>query len=118
MPTLWVARSTLEANNAKALFHRPLFFKATQLCNWQWCASTGCDPQPYFRAFNPWLQQAKFDPDCVYIKRWLPELAQLNPTQIHQGVAIKDYPNPMVNHTQESARAKKLFKLSLTKGRR
>ena len=29
---------------------------------WQWAASTGCDPQPYFRIFNPWLQSEKFDP--------------------------------------------------------
>ncbi|UCH32440.1 MAG: deoxyribodipyrimidine photo-lyase, partial [Candidatus Bathyarchaeota archaeon] len=36
--------------------------------NWQWAASTGCDPVPYFRIFNPWLQQKKFDPQCDYIK--------------------------------------------------
>jgi deoxyribodipyrimidine photo-lyase len=37
--------------------------------NWQWVASTGCDAQPFFRIFNPWLQQKKFDPDCIYIKK-------------------------------------------------
>ena len=42
--------------------------------NWQWVASTGCDHQPYARIFNPWLQQKKFDPDCFYIRKWIPEL--------------------------------------------
>ena len=37
--------------------------------NWQWVASTGCDAQPFFRIFNPWLQQKKFDPNCKYIKK-------------------------------------------------
>src|SRR5580692_6631091 len=51
--------------------------------NWQWAASTGCDAQPYFRIFNPWLQQKKFDPECEYIKRWVPELSDLSPKMIH-----------------------------------
>ena len=42
--------------------------------NWQWSAATGCDAQPYFRIFNPWRQQKKFDPECHYIKQWLPEM--------------------------------------------
>jgi deoxyribodipyrimidine photo-lyase len=42
--------------------------------NWQWVASTGCDHQPYFRIFNPWLQQKRFDPDCTYIRKWVLEL--------------------------------------------
>ncbi len=41
--------------------------------NWHWSASTGCDAQPYFRVFNPWLQQKKFDPKAIYRKRWEPE---------------------------------------------
>jgi deoxyribodipyrimidine photo-lyase len=51
--------------------------------NWQWGASTGCDAQPYFRVFNPWRQQLRFDKDCAYIKQWVPELRELNPRQIH-----------------------------------
>jgi deoxyribodipyrimidine photo-lyase len=83
--------------------------------NWQWCASTGCDAQPYFRIFNPWLQQKKFDPDCVYIKKWVPELKSLPPKEIHalfkpKSVSIKNYPAPMVDHSQEAAIAKKLYK--------
>lgn len=77
--------------------------------NWQWCASTGCDPQPYFRVFNPWLQQAKFDPDCAYIKHWVPELVRQDTQQIHQGLSIKGYPKPMVDHAKESSLAKTMF---------
>jgi deoxyribodipyrimidine photo-lyase len=42
--------------------------------NWQWVASTGCDHQPYFRIFNPWLQHKRFDPDCTYVRKWVLEL--------------------------------------------
>ncbi|MEH6557437.1 MAG: deoxyribodipyrimidine photo-lyase [Oceanicoccus sp.] len=51
--------------------------------NWQWSASTGCDAQPYFRVFNPWRQQKRFDPDCQYIKRWIPELESFTAKEIH-----------------------------------
>jgi deoxyribodipyrimidine photo-lyase len=83
--------------------------------NWQWVASTGCDAQPYFRVFNPWLQQKKFDPDCLYIKRWIPELAMLPPKSIHGLSKIKsklmaNYPHPMVDHVIESQKAKIMFK--------
>ncbi|MCQ8102701.1 DNA photolyase family protein [Methylomonas sp. SURF-2] len=80
--------------------------------NWQWAASTGCDAQPYFRIFNPWLQQKKFDPDCVYIKRWLPELEHYSPERIHNWFKqplAGSYPPPMVEHGLRSQRAKALF---------
>lgn len=41
--------------------------------NWQWAAGTGCDAAPYFRVFNPTTQLEKFDPDLVYVKKWVPE---------------------------------------------
>ncbi len=50
--------------------------------NWQWAASTGCDHQPYFRIFNPWRQQGRFDPQCAYIKKWVPELKARTPKEI------------------------------------
>lgn len=83
--------------------------------NWQWCASTGCDAQPYFRIFNPWLQQKKYDPDCLYIKKWIPELKDQEPKVIHNwfkenSPQIKNYPRPIVDHAKESALAKILYK--------
>lgn len=81
--------------------------------NWQWAASTGCDAQPYFRIFNPWLQQQKFDPDCQYIFRWIPELNGI-PTAIihnwHSKYSAGIYPAPMVDHAHESQIAKERYK--------
>jgi deoxyribodipyrimidine photo-lyase len=76
--------------------------------NWQWSASTGCDAQPYFRIFNPWLQQAKFDPDCTYIKKWIPELGDEKPNTIHhwyKQASHPKYPLPLVEHTLESKKS-------------
>lgn len=41
--------------------------------NWQWAAGTGCDAAPYFRIFNPFRQQERFDPNFEYIRQWVPE---------------------------------------------
>lgn len=83
--------------------------------NWQWCASTGCDAQPYFRIFNPWLQQKKFDPACVYIKKWIPELHDFPPNVIHNwsqaahSVTHK-YFNSLVDHTSETCKTRNRFR--------
>jgi deoxyribodipyrimidine photo-lyase len=45
--------------------------------NWQWIAGSGADSQPYFRIFSPKEQTKNFDPDCVYIKQWIPELTDV-----------------------------------------
>ena len=72
--------------------------------NWQWVASTGSDAQPYFRIFNPWNQQKKFDPDCTYVKKWVPELRDFPPKAIHiwheetYRAGYKKYPAPMTHH--------------------
>ncbi len=84
--------------------------------NWQWAASTGCDAQPYFRIFNPWLQQKTYDPDAVYIKKWIPELRDVSAKEIHEWYKPKgtlfstDYPSPIIDHKAESAKAKMLYK--------
>lgn len=83
--------------------------------SWQWAASTGCDAQPYFRIFNPWLQQKKFDPDCVYIKKWVPELRQLPSAYIHtmyeQDITRSvDYPEPIVEHATQKIHAEEMFR--------
>jgi deoxyribodipyrimidine photo-lyase len=43
---------------------------------WQWAAGTGTDAAPYFRVFNPTLQQERYDPDGEYVARWVPEPAE------------------------------------------
>lgn len=80
--------------------------------NWQWAASTGCDAQPYFRIFNPWTQQQKFDPDCRYIFRWLPELRRFPADRIHRWDRKHlegGYPAPIIDHAKESRIAKARF---------
>ena len=88
--------------------------------NWQWAASTGCDAQPWFRIFNPWLQQEKFDPDCIYIKKWIPELEETSCKEIQKSNINHpknkfDYPKPMINHKTESLHSKEIFKKISTK---
>ncbi|PIP01724.1 MAG: deoxyribodipyrimidine photolyase [Zetaproteobacteria bacterium CG12_big_fil_rev_8_21_14_0_65_54_13] len=80
--------------------------------NWQWAASTGCDAQPWFRIFNPWLQQKRFDPECLYIKRWLPALAAVSAGEIHRWQKAGDtslHPLPMLDHKREAAVAKVMY---------
>lgn len=49
---------------------------------WQWASGTGADAQPYFRIFNPYTQAEKYDPDCLYIKKWCPQYAAMSPKEI------------------------------------
>ena len=51
---------------------------------WQWTAGTGTDAAPYFRIFNPVLQGIKFDPEGVYVRRYVPELADVPAKFIHE----------------------------------
>ena len=88
---------------------------ASNILSWQWSAGTGVDPQPYFRIFNPYLQSKKFDADATYIKRWLHELEDLVPKQIHSEEyllrnTIKNYPKPMVVHKEVAKIAIESFK--------
>ncbi len=69
--------------------------------NWQWAASTGCDAVPYFRIFNPIIQQQKFDPEYKYIKTWIPDFTP------------KKYLPPIVNHQEARNKTLDLFKKSL-----
>ena len=79
---------------------------------WQWAASTGCDPQPYFRIFNPWSQSEKFDPKAEYIKAYIPELKDCDPKDIHKETALRPvaYPRPIVDHATQRQLALKLYK--------
>lgn len=86
---------------------------------WQWTASTGTDPAPYFRRmFNPTLQQKKFDPSGRYVRRWCPELARVPDEYLAEpwkmppleqeaaGCLIgDDYPEPIVDHAEERQHA-------------
>jgi deoxyribodipyrimidine photo-lyase len=69
--------------------------------NWQWAAGSGCDAAPYFRVFNPALQTERFDPDLMYVRRWVPELG------------TPAYPSPIVEHEAARKRALDVYASAL-----
>lgn len=69
--------------------------------NWQWSAGSGCDAAPYFRVFNPEEQQKKFDPDFVYIKKWVKEYG------------TPSYSKPVIDHKFARERALETYKKGL-----
>jgi deoxyribodipyrimidine photo-lyase len=92
---------------------------------WQWSASTGTDPQPYFRIFNPVSQGRRHDPDGAYVRRWVPELERVPTDRIHApwemtrdeqaaaGCRIGvDYPPPIADHAASRARALAVYELA------
>ncbi len=71
--------------------------------NWQWAAGTGCDAVPWFRIFNPDIQAKKFDPESLYIRRWIPEYG------------TPDYPLPIVVFSEAREHALKYFRNNIGK---
>lgn len=73
---------------------------------WQWAAGTGTDAAPFFRIFNPTTQGERFDPDGTYVRRYVPELADVAGRWVHdprrspEGLP-NDYLAPIVDHREE-----------------
>jgi deoxyribodipyrimidine photo-lyase len=72
---------------------------------WQWSAGCGTDAAPYFRVFNPITQGEKFDPAGDYIRRWIPELGDVDDVHLRKGQRPTGYPQPIVDHSAERAEA-------------
>jgi deoxyribodipyrimidine photo-lyase len=68
---------------------------------WQWAAGSGCDAAPYFRIFNPILQAKKFDPEQIYIRRWISEYG------------TDAYPAPIVEHEFARKRAIEVYEKAI-----
>jgi deoxyribodipyrimidine photo-lyase len=72
---------------------------------WQWVAGSGTDASPYFRIFNPMTQGRKFDPTGEYVRRWVPELADVDAKHVHTPWELDEppagYPPPLVDHPEE-----------------
>ncbi|WP_079477878.1 cryptochrome/photolyase family protein [Halobacillus salinus] len=96
---------------------------ASNIGGWQWAASTGTDPVPYFRVFNPTRQSERFDPHGRFIKEWVPELVDVPKKYIHDPSKMpeneqekakciigEDYPSPVVDHKTMRDRAIEMFK--------
>ncbi|HXM87779.1 MAG TPA: deoxyribodipyrimidine photo-lyase, partial [Solirubrobacteraceae bacterium] len=93
--------------------------------NWQWIASVGTDPQPVFRRiYNPARQMQSYDPDGVYVRRYVPELAGVPaeylrepstmPGQLQREVGCvigEDYPEPIVDHAQARREALERYRV-------
>lgn len=73
---------------------------------WQWAAGSGTDAAPYFRIFNPYTQQKKFDPKLNYIKKWIPEFGTAR------------YPEPMVDHKEARRRCLETYKRGIERGKK
>ncbi|MGS4988436.1 cryptochrome/photolyase family protein [Roseibium sp. RP-7] len=86
---------------------------ANNSASWQWVAGSGADAAPYFRVFNPITQGEKFDPEGVYIRKWVPELRDLDThylfapfdapaeTLKKAGITLGEtYPKPLVDHAK------------------
>lgn len=82
---------------------------------WQWSSSTGCDASPWFRIFNPTTQSQKFDESGDFIKRFLPELADLDTKSIHwpslEQRLARNYPAPMIDYKEARRLALDFFKV-------
>ncbi|MBY0311908.1 MAG: deoxyribodipyrimidine photo-lyase [Phycisphaerales bacterium] len=87
---------------------------------WQWSASTGTDAAPYFRIFNPFSQSRTCDPQGTFIRKYVPELAELEGGEdgpIHEPSALPallrasiNYPDPVVDHAKARDHVLKAFK--------
>ncbi len=96
---------------------------ANNTLGWQWVAGCGADAAPFFRIFNPMGQGKRYDPHGDYVRKWLPELADLPSKWIHcpwqapedvltdAGVTLgKTYPQPIVDHASARERALKAWR--------
>ena len=69
---------------------------AQNFYNWQNVAGFGPFAMAYYRVMNPWTQQKDYDLNCVYIKKWIPELRDFNASEIHNPSGVDGYIKPIV----------------------
>jgi deoxyribodipyrimidine photo-lyase len=83
--------------------------------NWQWISGMGADSQPYFRIFNPMEQGKRVDADCEYIKRWVPELKDVESIEIHKWDIVyrehknTGYPAPICDYKKQKELALNMY---------
>ena len=81
---------------------------------WQWSSSTGTDAAPYFRIFNPITQSTNFDKEGLFIKKYIPELKDLDKSVIHnppkEHRKYCNYPEPILDLKESRLRAIEAFK--------
>jgi deoxyribodipyrimidine photo-lyase len=90
--------------------------------NWQWASGSGCDAPPGSAISHPVAQSERFDPEGKFIRRYLPQLAQLPDAALHApwlarpleleaaGVRLGDnYPRPIVDHDEARERTARRY---------
>lgn len=103
---------------------------ANNTLGWQWAGGCGADAAPYFRIFNPVRQGERFDPDCEFVRHWVPEIAALPDEHIHApwqapasilrdaGIELgRDYPEPIVDLKASRQAALEAFQRIRSPGR-
>ena len=95
---------------------------ASNAASWQWISGCGIDSQPFFRVFNPVSQGQKFDPAGAYVRRWVPELAQVPDRYVHapwtappnaSGSRGRAYPTPIVDLGGARTRALEAYRATV-----
>lgn len=81
---------------------------------WGWASSTGIDAQPWFRIFNVYTQSSKFDPDGIFIKKWVPELKDIDASELHGPLDVEGYPTPIVDRAEAREEALDRYREALT----
>ncbi|XP_040565695.1 deoxyribodipyrimidine photo-lyase [Lepeophtheirus salmonis] len=102
---------------------------ASNSASWQWVVGCGADAAPYFRIFNPILQSEKFDPEGVFIRKYVPELTNVPTKHLfapweatdtvmkNAGVIMgKTYPRPLVDFKKSRQAAQDAFDKMNNKG--
>ena len=83
--------------------------------NWASIFGRGVYSSPFFRVMNPWIQSTKFDNDCKYIKKWIPELADVSPRDIHHWETAYEkyknveYPKPITDYGEQKEKFIRLY---------
>ena len=86
---------------------------------WQWSSGGGSDSQPFFRYFNPFIQAKEHDPECEYIKTWIPELKDvdnkiiLNWDTEWQNNRIIKYPKPICDYKEQKEKSIAMYRQAL-----
>lgn len=87
--------------------------------NWQWSSGSGADSQPFFRIMSVKRQTESFDPECIYIKKWLPQLRDIPPKDIinwdteYKKYKNINYPQPIVDYQKMRKEILKVYKKGL-----
>lgn len=95
--------------------------------NWNYAAGVGNDARG-FRYFNILKQSQDYDPDGLYVKHWLPELAAIPARKVHTPWRLQreeqdrfqvrlgvDYPEPVVDLEQSVQANQRLYNQALSR---